>query len=53
MPIIIKEIQVKATVQMGDHREKSLIGEKERLKNEIIHELKDFLRKEHLRKYER
>lgn len=53
MPIVIKEIRVKATVSAAKS-EKS-IGHHEllQIKREVLNEVKDYLHKEYLRKYER
>lgn len=53
MPIIIKEIQVKTTIHKSNQQQSIGHEQSEQLKKEIIRDLKDYLRKEHLRKNER
>lgn len=53
MPIIIKEIHVKSTVEQ-DHKKTGVSKEEiSSLKKDIVSELKEFLHREYLRKNER
>jgi len=52
MPIVIKEIKVKTTVVKTQVSQQSRQLELIQLKKELMKEIKDFLHKEYLRKYE-
>lgn len=50
---MIKEIQVKATVHKSRAGQEIQQEQLAHIKKELMRELKDFLRREHIRKYER
>ncbi|WP_343784329.1 hypothetical protein [Wandonia haliotis] len=53
MPIVIKEIQVKTTVQKQPETTSVQNDQLVLIKREVMREVKEYLRREHLRKYER
>lgn len=53
MPIVIKEIRVKTTVQKQPETTSVQNDQLVLIKREVMREVKEYLRREHLRKYER
>lgn len=52
MPIVIKEIQIKTTV-IKNREDTDRKSELVQMKKELMKEVRDYLHKEYLRKYER
>lgn len=53
MPIVIKEIQVKTTVIRNSSRDSDRKNELIQMKKELMKEVREYLHKEYVRKYER